>query len=180
MKLRRTVLAVSITAAIATLSACGGGGGNTTQTYVNRQVPFYTPQRINSYTPLNGTEWRSPGTGIFTKDLNQDSIDEVVVSAVGFGLYGTWQDANLQIFGFNTGTFRNETSTWFNTGANTYTGGTTVKFGDFNNDGHIDMFAPTFTDSELFRPSAVFSIMAITHLQETTLTLEISVPMTAM
>ena len=163
MKFRRTVLAVSITAAIATLSACGGGGaaggafpGSGSQAAISQQVPFHTPQRVNSYTPLNGTEWRTPLTGIFTKDLNRDAVDEVVVSAVGFGANGTWQDANLQIFGFNTGTFRNETSTWFASGANTYTGGTTVKFGDFNNDGHIDMFVPTFTDKEYFRPSAVF------------------------
>lgn len=162
MKFRRTVLSVSITAAIATLSACGGGGGggaggNTTQSYINRQVPFYTPQRIDVVQPLNSTTYRTPVTGIFTKDLNRDTVDEVVVSAVGFSApTDTHYDANLQVFGFNTGTFRNETSTWLPNGINTYTGGTTVKFGDFNNDGHIDMFVPTFTDKEYFRPSAVF------------------------
>ncbi len=160
MKFRRTVLAVSITAAIATLSACGGGGatgGNSNQTYINRQVPFYTPQRIDVVQPLNGSTYRTPVTGIFTQDLNRDTVDEVVVSAVGFSApTDTHYDANLQVFGFNTGTFRNETSTWLPNGINTYTGGTTVKFGDFNNDGHIDMFVPTFTDKEYFRPSAVF------------------------
>ena len=159
MKFRRTVLSVSITAAIATLSACGGGGGggNSNQTYVNRQVPFYTPQRIDVVQPLNSSTYRTPVTGIFTKDLNRDTVDEVVVSAVGFSApTDTHYDANLQVFGFNTGTFRNETSTWLPNGINTYTGGTTVKFGDFNNDGHIDMFVPTFTDKEYFRPSAVF------------------------
>jgi hypothetical protein len=159
MKFRRTVLAVSITATIATLSACGGGGGggNSNQTYINRQVPFYTPQRIDVVQPLNGANYRTPVTGIFTRDLNRDTVDEVVVSAVGFSApTDTHYDANLQVFGFNTGTFRNETSTWLPNGINTYTGGTTVKFGDFNNDGHIDMFVPTFTDKEYFRPSAVF------------------------
>lgn len=159
MKFRRTVLSVSISAAIATLSACGGGGGggNSNQTYINRQVPFYTPQRIDVVQPLNSATYRTPITGIFTKDLNRDTVDEVVVSAVGFSApTDAHYDANLQVFGFNTGTFRNETSTWLPNGINTYTGGTTVKFGDFNNDGHIDMFVPTFTDKEYFRPSAVF------------------------
>jgi len=161
MKFRRTVLAVSVSSAIATLSACGGGGGgaggNSNQTYINRQVPFYTPQRIDVVRPLNSSAYRTPVTGIFTKDLNRDTVDEVVVSAVGFSaVTDTHYDANLQVFGFNTGTFRNETSTWLPNGINTYTGGTTVKFGDFNNDGHIDMFVPTFTDKEYFRPSAVF------------------------
>jgi len=165
MKFRKTVLAVSISAAIATLSACGGGGGggggagigNNQQAFIDRQVPFHTPQRIDVVQPLNSSNYRTPVTGIFTKDLNRDLVDEVVVSAVGFSaVTDPHYDANLQIFGFNTGTFRNETSTWLPNGINTYTGGTTVKFGDFNNDGHMDMFVPTFTDKEYFRPSAVF------------------------
>lgn len=165
MKFRRTVLAVSVSSAIATLSACGGGGGgsgamgggNSNQTYINRQVPFYTPQKIDVVRPLDSTTYRTPVTGIFTKDLNRDSVDEVVVSAVGFSApTDPHYNANLQIFGFNTGTFRNETTTWLPNGINNYAGGTTVKFGDFNNDGHMDMFVPSFTDKEYFRPSAVF------------------------
>ena len=62
MKFRRSVLAVSVSSAIATLSACGGGGGgsgamgggNSNQTYINRQVPFYTPQKIDVVRPLDG------------------------------------------------------------------------------------------------------------------------------
>jgi len=157
MKFRRTVLSGYVSLAIATLSACAGKGGVVGGGGDSRQVPFYTPQRIGVVQPLNGANYRTPITGIFTKDLNRDSIDEVVVSAVGFSpVTDTHYDANLQVFGFNTGTFRNETATWLPNGINTYTGGTTVKFGDFNNDGHIDMFVPTFTDKEYFRPSAVF------------------------
>lgn len=142
------------------LSACGGGGGGSYGGGIVRSnVPFYTPTGINHYSPLVTSVYTTPSTEIFAKDLNSDSVDEVVVSAVAFNsqyTLGGWKNSNLQVYGFNSGSFKNETSTWMPGGINQYLGGTSVRFGDFNGDGKIDMFAATFSDTNIHAPMPVF------------------------
>jgi len=149
--MKRTILSAAISLA---LCACGGGGGGVTAPSADpplSTVPFYTPTAINHFTPIvAATSYKPAGVDIFTKDLNGDKVDEVIVSSVAFqnsATPATWKNANLQIYGFNTGSFKNETNTWLNGTDNQYLGGTTVKFGDFNGDGLIDMFAANFTDN---------------------------------
>lgn len=144
------------------LAGCGGGGGGGSGGgggYLRSDVPFYTPQAINHYTPVVTSTYTTPVTEIFTKDLNNDNNDEVVVSSVAFGggnSLANYKHSNIQIYGFNTGSFKNETSSWFAGTDNRYLGGTTIKFGDFNGDGKIDMFAATFTDNNVTSPMPVF------------------------
>lgn len=142
------------------LTGCGpgsnskGGGG-----LLRPDVPFYTPQTINHYTPIVTSSYTTPETHIFTRDLNNDTKDEVVVSSVAFSggtTLANYKNSNIQIYGFNTGTFKNETTTWFSGTDNRYLGGTTIKFGDLNGDGKIDMFATTFTDSNVTSSMPVF------------------------
>lgn len=140
------------------LTGCGGGGGGAGG-YLRSEVPFYVPQSINHYSPVVTTSYTTPVTDIFTRDLNNDNNDEVVVSSVAFNSHlkpGGWKDSNLQIYGFNTGKFSNETTRWFSGTDNRYLGGTTIKFGDFNGDGKIDMFAATFSDTNITAPMPVF------------------------
>ena len=146
------------------LTGCGGGGGGGGGAgggggYLRPDVPFYAPQAINHYNPVVTTTYIAPTTEIFTKDLNNDHSDEVVVSSVAFNggtTVADYKQSNIQIYGFNTGTFKNETTTWFSGADNRYLGGTTIKFGDFNGDGKIDMFATTFTDSNVTGTMPVF------------------------
>ena len=141
------------------LSGCGGGGSGLVAHTPVSTVPFYTPQAINHYTPLATTTYTAPVIDLFTKDLNSDGSDEVVASAVAFGSQNTatgWKNANLQVYGFNTGVFKNETRTWFSGNDNQYLGGTTVRFGDFNGDGNVDMFAAAFSDNSITSSMPVF------------------------
>lgn len=144
------------------LAACGGGGGGGSGGgggYIRPDVPFYTPVNINHYSPVTTSTYTTPVTEIFTKDLNNDNSDEVIVASVAFNsntTTGSWKNSNLQIYGFNTGTFKNETTSWFSVTDNRYLGGTTVKFGDFNGDGKIDMFAANFTDTNVYDAMPVF------------------------
>lgn len=141
------------------LSGCGGGGSGLVTHTTQSTVPFYTPQAINHYTPLATTTYTAPVIDLFTKDLNNDGSDEVVASAVAFGSQNTatgWKNANLQIYGFNTGVFKNETRTWFSGNDNQYLGGTTIRFGDFNGDGKVDMFAAAFSDNSITSSMPVF------------------------
>jgi len=140
------------------LTGCGGGGG-TAGGYLRSEVPFYAPQAINHYNPVVTSSYTTPVTEIFTRDLNNDNSDEVVVSSVAFNSQnkpGGWKDSNLQIYGFNTGKFSNETTRWLSGTDTRYLGGTTIRFGDFNGDGKIDMFAATFSDTNITAPMPVF------------------------
>jgi hypothetical protein len=157
MRFRKTSLAVAVSVS---LTACGGGGGGsaTLGGFVRSDVPFHTPVRVNHFQPLTGTTYLSPNTEVYARDLNGDATQEVVVQSVGWGqTQAAWQPSALQIYGWNTGDFKNETSRWFATGDNVNTGGSTVRFGDFRGTGRTDMFVAAFTDTQAYMaPSTVY------------------------
>ena len=161
MTFHKTSLAIAVTLS---LSACGGGGGGgggpsaTLGGFVRTQVPYHAPVRINHFQPLNGSTYLSPNTEIYARDLNGDATQEVVVQSVGWAqTQAAWQNSALQVYGWNTGSFSNETSRWFQPGENVNTGGSTVRFGDFRGIGRTDMFVAAFTDSMAYMaPSTVY------------------------
>ena len=156
---KRSFLAISILLA---LYGCGGGGGGPggnpylaptpAPTPVQPQVPFATPVRVGSHAPLVGTGTAGPITDIFARDLNGDRVDEVVVggriSQLAAG--DPHRDSLLQIYGWNNDrrNMTNETATWFKIGENRIVGTEpSIKFGDFNGDGRIDMLVAHGTDN---------------------------------
>ncbi len=161
MKFRRTSLAIAVSL---TLTACGGGGGGgggpsaTLGGFVRADVPFHAPVRVNHFQPLAGTTYLHPNTEVYARDLNGDTTQEVVVQSVGWAsTQAAWQDSALQIYGWNTGSFANETTRWFAPGENINTGGSTVRFGDFRGTGQTDMFVAAFTDTmNYMAPSTVY------------------------
>jgi hypothetical protein len=122
-----------------------------------RDVPFYTPVRVNSFQPHHQPQqYRTPVTEIYARDLNGNGSDEVLWSSVAFDSDPVnWTNSQVQIFGFNTGKFANETHTWFAPGDNIYTGGFKINFGDFNSSGHTDVFLTAFTDTPLHHGNSV-------------------------
>lgn len=148
------------------LSGCGGGGGSTrvdsyiySGIYLRSSVPFHTPQLVGSFQPLVNGDFRLPVDDIFVRDLNRSGVDEVVFAGrlTQPNTAENWRNYNMQIYGWNTGSFNNETSTWFS-GIENHLIGTepAVKFGDFNGNGHIDMLVPHSTDTEIYGPTVVF------------------------
>lgn len=172
MKFKRTVLSASIASAIITLSACGGGGGGGQSSIDNQvpvqpnpsrplpQVPFHAPVRSGTFEYLQGTGYDIAVADIFTKDLNNDSIDEVVFAGrqTQPATVPTWRSSNITIFGWNVNNaFSNETSRWFQAGDNVILGTEpSVKFGDFNGDGRPDMFVAPSTDMQHYGPGYVY------------------------
>jgi hypothetical protein len=163
MRLVRTSLAVAVSVALTACNGGGGGGGggsgsNTLGAFVRSAVPFHAPTRINHFQPLDGNTYLSPNTEVYARDLNGDAQQEVVVQSVGWAqTQAAWQNSALQIYGWNSGSFRNETSSWFNTGENINTGGSTVRFGDFRGLSRTDMFVAAFTDTmNYMAPSTVY------------------------
>jgi len=148
--MNKTKLALAISVTLA-LQACGGGGGGTSM--VRPNVNYQTPVAISSFTPLVGGGTDPAVADIFVKDLNNDNIDEVVFggreSQSSGNVGANIQDYNMQLFGFNNnGNFTNETSSWF-AGSDNVIKGTepSIKFGDFNGDGQVDMLVAASTDS---------------------------------
>ena len=163
MKFRRTVLSVSITAAIATLSACGGGGGgggvgnNTTQTYINNQVPYHTPQRVGSVTPINSTAYEYDSSALFSANLSDYGQEVIAAGRSGSANGGQYPTYNLNIFGWTNGLLVNKTNQWFSGTDNQIVGTEpSVKFADFDNDGRTDMYVTPNTDTSVVGPGTVF------------------------
>jgi len=160
MKFRRTVLSVSITAAIATLSACGGGGGGGGGGYqasINRQVPFSVPTRVGSVTPINSSNYEYDHSALYAENISGGTTQELIVTGRMTPDSGSYSTYNLSVFGWSNGELVNQTSQWF-TGTDNQIIGTEaqVKFGDFDGDGLKDMYAPPYTDTNVYGPGAVF------------------------
>jgi len=157
---------LSLIASAVVLAGCGGGGGGPSGTvdtgtgYIRSSVSYTTPTQINSYTPMQGTGVNAVVSDVFTKDLNNDNVDEVVVGGrlTQPATAATWRNTNIQLYGWNTGSFSNETSTWFSGNDNEIIGTEpSIKFGDFDGDGNIDMFTAPSTDmSALYGKAVVF------------------------
>lgn len=158
MKFRRTVLSVSITAAIATLSACGGGGGGGgTQSYINNQVPYHTPSRVGTVTPLATTGNYYDNSAMFAQDLNGDSKQEIIVAGRMSPNGGSsYYNYNLNVFSWSNGQLVDRTAQWFATASNQIVGTEpSVKFADFNGDGRIDLYFAPHTDTNVYGPGVV-------------------------
>jgi hypothetical protein len=151
---------ISLLATAVILSGCGGGGpgGSNSKSYIRSTVSYATPQEINTYTPLSGTGINAVVSNVFTKDLNNDDSEEVVVGGrlTQPATAATWRNTNIQIYGWNTGDFSNETGTWFAGNDNQIVGTEpSIKFGDFDGDGNIDMFSAPSTDMDDIYANAV-------------------------
>jgi hypothetical protein len=171
MKFRRTVLSVSITAAIATLSACGGGGGGggspspiirpdtpsiPTPTSGN-PVPFYTPQRVGDVVPVNTTGVVYDSTAIYSENIDSNSGGELILAGRMAPNGGTYYTSNISIFSWENGSLVNKTSQWFSGTDNRIIGTEpSVRFGDFDGDGKKDMYVAPHTDSSVRGPGSVF------------------------
>jgi hypothetical protein len=147
MKFRKTSLAVSVSLALA---ACGGGGGGGgSSPYIRSSVPYYTPTSGGSFSVYAVPSTKSAVLDVYAKDLNSDNVEEVVVGGRMSqpATVAEWQPTNLQIYGWNTGSFSRETDTWFSGTENQIVGTEPgIRFGDFNGDGNPDMFLTPSTD----------------------------------
>ena len=164
IQIRLTVVASAVSVMLA---GCGGGGGGGPggggNPYLRSSVPYHTPKSGGSYQTLANGSTSSVIQDVFSQDLNNDSVQEVVVggrmSAGGGASAANWSNHNLQVYGWNnSNTFANETANWFSRVSNSIVGTEPgIKFGDFNGDGHIDMFVSPSTDGIMTNtPGTVF------------------------
>jgi hypothetical protein len=144
-----TKISLALTLA-ATLIGCGGGGGGATP-IDPVTVAYQTPVLTDTYRPLvTGVD---NGLGVisevYRQDLNSDGVSEVIITGRkdATATAAEWQSLSTQIYGWNTGSFTNETSTWLSGNDGVIVGtDQSVQFGDFNGDGNIDMAFAASTD----------------------------------
>lgn len=165
MKFRRTVLSVAVASAVATLTACGGGGGggggggiyNSPSPTVRPDVPFHTPVRVGSVTPVNSAERESDSSALYSVNLSSSTSQEVVIAGRMAPDSGTYNSYNLSIFGWQNGTLVDKSSQWFS-GSDRVVLGTepSIRFADFDGDGKTDMYVAPNTDTNVYGPGSVF------------------------
>ena len=95
---------------------------------------------------------------LFVVDLNQDGVDEVIVAGrlSQPATVTEWLDSYVSVLGFNTGIWSNETKNWFGTDDVKILGTEpSVRTGDFDGDGNIDIWIAPSTDMEHYSPGTV-------------------------
>lgn len=85
---------------------------------------------------------------MYAHDLDGDGVDEVLF--VSFETQPNTPDqysnTSVHLFGWSQGLFQDLTSQWFSNRSNEVEGVGDVAFGDFNADGHEDVFLSAYTD----------------------------------
>ena len=153
---RRTAMAIAVST-VFLLSACGGGGGGGGGGYTKpdsppfaslRQVPYSTPSRVGSITPINSATNESDSSAIFSANLSGVGQQVITAGRSGSANQGSYPTYNLNVFGWLGGTLVNQTAQWFHGTDNVILGTEpSVKFADFNGDGRLDMFVSPNTDN---------------------------------
>ena len=175
--LRRSAIAVAVST-VFLLSACAGGGGGsgantpgsstpptqgsgpsttttttttsgtTNTTTTTNSVPYATPVRVGSITPINSAVYESDSSAMYAENLTGTGQSLITAGRSGSTNGGSYPTYNLNVFDWENGQLVNRTSRWFG-GTNNVILGTepSVKFGDFNGDGRRDMYVSPNTDN---------------------------------
>lgn len=143
-------------------AACGGGGSGSSSTSSSSSSTSSSGGVTGiKWQPLVGTSATTPNPSfdMYAADLNNDGVDEVIIAGAKSQptTLANWQNFNMQVFGWNTGTFSNETATWFSGTDNIIIGTGDVSFGDFDQDGYMDFVVSASTDmSDLYAETVVY------------------------
>ena len=155
--MRRKLLWACLFGTVIIVTGCGGGGGgagNSGSAYmppgvpVYREVPYSTPVRVGSVTPINSTAREYDSSAMFAENLSGTGEELITAGRSGTSNQGSYPTSNLNVFGWSNGTLVNQTSQWFSGTDNVILGTEpSVKFADFDGDGRKDMYVAPNTDA---------------------------------
>jgi len=156
--MRRIPIRLTIVAAAVSvmLSGCGGGGG-APGTSSGSSGNFYSQfVKVGTVKPLSGSGAVSTETALISHDIDGTGGDELILVGrqnPGGATAATWQNFDISIWGWQGGQLVDKSSQWFGAGINRRVVGVEeeVKFGDFDGDGHRDMYAGPYTDDIALR-----------------------------
>jgi hypothetical protein len=143
---------VAILAIVLVLFGCGTGG-NSPLVAKSYPVPYHTPVKVGSFTPLYDSSTNDNSWAVI--DLHSEQLtnsgDNLIVT--GFKSQpadaSNWKNFEISIFGWQNNKLVNQTSSWFTAGENIITGTTAAKFADFDNNGRLDFVVAPYTDGAL-------------------------------
>lgn len=138
------------------LTGCGGGGGGSGggTGYVAASSAFSTPvpTRVGTMKLLTGTSLTVHESGLTAFDIDGIGGEELIIAGRANLPDGTtpanWKDSEISIWGWQGGALVDRSAQWFGPGVNRAVVGVEeqVMFGDFDGDGHRDMYAGPYTD----------------------------------
>lgn len=167
--MKRILLLATVVLQLVACAGGGGGGGGgannpgtsapptqgtgpssttTTTTTTQTYVPYSTPVRVGSVTPINSTVYESDSSALYAENLTANGESLITAGRASTTNGGSYPTYNLNVFDWENGQLINKTSRWF-TGSDNVILGTepSVKFGDLNGDGKRDMFVSPNTDN---------------------------------
>ena len=156
--IRLTVVAAAVSVM---LSGCGGGGGSNpylapnpgpSTMAVNSGSTTVAPTRLGTVKLLSGTSTTVHESAMTAYDIDGTGGEELIIAGRANLPDGTapadWKDAEISIWGWQNGTLIDKSAQWFGAGVSRTVIGVEeqVLFGDFDGDGHRDMYAGPYTD----------------------------------
>ena len=169
----RTAIAIAVST-VFLLSACAGGGGGgggannpggmapptpvpvpsdptpapTPTPSPAPSVPYATPTRVGSVTPINSSAYEYDSSAMYSENLTSNGQSLITAGRSGTTNGGSYPTYNINVFDWENGSLVNKTSQWFSGNDNVVLGTEpSVKFGDLNGDGKKDMFVSPNTDN---------------------------------
>lgn len=148
--IRLTIVAAAVSVV---LSGCGGGGGGGGgNPYLNSGSGRTSPSRLGTVKLLSGVSTTMHESGMVAYDIDGTGGEELIIAGRSSMPDGTtpanWKDAEISIWGWQNNTLVDKSSQWFSPGVSRAVIGVEdqVLFGDFDGDGHRDMYAGPYTD----------------------------------
>ena len=162
--MRRKLLWACLFGTVVVITGCGGGGGGgggsspyNSPSPILRPVPYSTPVRVGSVTPINSTAREYDSSAMFAENLSGTGEELITAGRSGTSNQGSYPTSNLNVFGWSNGTLVNQTSQWFSGTDNVILGTEpSVKFADFDGDGRKDMYVAPNTDASTTGSGWVF------------------------
>ena len=117
--MRRKLLWACLFGTVVVITGCGGGGGGGGSPYnspspILRPVPYSTPVRVGSVTPINSTAREYDSSAMFAENLSGTGEELITAGRSGTSNQGSYPTSNLNVFGWSNGSLVNQTTQWFN------------------------------------------------------------------
>ena len=131
------------------LSACGGGGGGGSSA-VDPEIIVGQRSLAGTYNYYSEINSRNVVRYLYPVDLDNDGLEEIILA--GFetapNTPAEFTHTKVFIFGWQNQSLVNLTSQWLPGGADQVQGVGDITFGDFDDNGHLDVFLTGYSDMD--------------------------------
>lgn len=157
--MKRILLLATVVLQLVACAGGGGGGANSPGTSApatqgsgpatvdTKSVPYATPVRVGSITPMNSAVYEYDSSALYAENLTNNGQSLITAGRAGTTNGGSYPTYNLNVFDWENGQLVNKTSQWFSGNSNVILGTEpSVNFGNFDGSGKNSMFVSPNTD----------------------------------